>query len=222
MRIVELIKEKSQMITLQNFTAESIELRLRELKSSFFERLALVSTSNKRPQFSPVQREAKPMVCSSTFVRAYHDDLLKKVGFEIHIGEWFEITQDSINIFAAVTKDSQWIHLDTERARRNSPFRSTVAQGFLIIGMIPALRDYENSVSEADFPVRMVVNCGIEKVRFLYPVKPGSRIRARTILKKIELARKCIEVTEAITVEIEGCTKSACVADIIYRVYLQP
>jgi acyl dehydratase len=214
-KIVDLIREKTQKMSFESFSAEALELQVRELRTSLTERLALVRTSEIWTRLG-----AAPTPDANPAVRAYHESLLKKLGCVVHLGEWHEITQDAIDTFAGVTKDKQWIHVDKVRARRESPFRSTVAQGFLIVAMIPALREYESLVASADFPVRMVVNCGIDKVRFLSPVKPGSRIRARTLLKKIGLNRKFIEVTEEVTIEIAVGAKSVCVADIVYRVYL--
>lgn len=234
MKIVDLIREKTQKISSESFSAEAVELQVRELRTSFSARLALVRTSDiwgrlvstplepyRLAQTNALLASANSEVTKlSPEVHAYHENLMSQLGAEVYRGEWFEITQEAIETFAGVTQDNQWIHVDKERARRESPFRSTVAQGFFIVAMIPALRAYESLVATANFPVRMVVNCGVDRVRFLAPVKPGSRIRARTTLKKVELSRRYIEVTEEVTIEIQAGAKCACLADIVYRVYV--
>ena len=234
MKIVDLIREKTQKISAESFSTEALELQVRELRSSLSERFALARNSDIWGRFvsTPVEpyrlTETSQQLTSansevaklSPAVRAYHENLMTQLGEEVHRGEWFEISQQAIETFAGVTQDTQWIHIDGERAHRESPFRSTVAQGFFIVAMIPALREYEGLVASANFPVRMVVNCGVDRVRFLAPVKPGNRIRARATLKKVELNRKFIEITEDVTIEIEAGIKCACRADIVYRVYV--
>lgn len=133
-------------------------------------------------------------------------------------GEWLTIDQDRINEFAAVTEDHQWIHTDPERAAAESPFHGTVAHGFLTLSMIPKLTNAVNE-SQSPFPgAKMVVNLGLNKVRYPYPVKTGSEIRATKKTIEVTPVRRGLEVTEEITVEIKGCRRPACVAQTVMMV----
>jgi acyl dehydratase len=138
-------------------------------------------------------------------------------------GEWFEVTQDLINTFADATHDHQFIHVDPERAKA-SPFGGTIAHGFLTLSLlthlIGSIRPDEGA---APRPVPrmegmlMGVNYGFDKVRFVSPVKSGSKIRAKGVTKAVELKGNAINTTRTITVEIEGEDKPALVADWITR-----
>jgi acyl dehydratase len=139
-------------------------------------------------------------------------------GQEEGVGEWFEVDQDRIDQFADVTLDHQFIHVDPERAK-DGPFGTTIAHGFLTLSLLTHL---DGSVPKGD-PARfkgvvMGVNYGFEKIRFVSPVKVGSRIRARAVLASVELKEPWIQSTRTMTVEIEGEEKPAVVADWITRV----
>lgn len=134
------------------------------------------------------------------------------------VGDWLTVDQDRINEFAHVTEDHQWIHTDPARAEAESPFRGAVAHGFLTLSMIPKLT---NAVDEhhSPFPgAKMVVNLGLNKVRYPYPVKAGSDIRATKKTIDVTPVRRGLEVTEEITVEIKGCRRPACVAQTVMMV----
>src|SRR5271154_747119 len=109
------------------------------------------------------------------------DELRGLVGREIAVTEWFEITQERINQFADTTGDHQWIHVDRERAQRESPYGSTIAHGFLTLSLIPKF--LKDSIEVSD--LRMAINYGLNRVRFPSAVLPGSRIRARIVLQSI-------------------------------------
>ena len=138
-------------------------------------------------------------------------------------GEWFQVTQELINTFADATHDHQFIHVDPERAAA-SPFGGTIAHGFLTLSLLTHL---VGSIRPAeDAPARsaprlegllMGVNYGFDKVRFVSPVKSGSRVRATGVTKAVELKGSAINTTRTITVEIEGEDKPALVADWITR-----
>ena len=142
------------------------------------------------------------------------------VGNDEGVGEWFEVTQDQINQFADVTHDHQFIHVDPERAK-DTPFGTTIAHGFLTLSMLthlppaPARRPPDPAKYEG---VLMGINYGFNKVRFVSPVKVGSRIRARGVTANVELKGNMIEVTRNFTVEIEGEEKPALVADWVTRI----
>jgi len=140
------------------------------------------------------------------------------VGQEEGVGEWFTIDQARINQFADVTNDHQFIHVDPEAAKA-TPFGTTVAHGFLTLSMLTYL---DTSIPKGD-PARyagvvMGLNYGFDKVRFMNPVKVGSRVRARSVLAKVELKGPWIQTTRTMTVEIEGDPKPAMVADWLTRI----
>ena len=134
-----------------------------------------------------------------------------------HLGysDWLEITQERVNTFADATGDHQWIHVDVEKAKEG-PFGGTIAHGYLTLSLGPVLMPSILSVSG----VKMGVNYGADKVRFLSPVKVGSRIRLGAELSKLdELPGNGAQVYMTFTFEIEGSEKPACVAEIIFRYY---
>ena len=139
-------------------------------------------------------------------------DMRPLVGQEIAISDWVTITQERINQFADATGDHQWIHVDAERAK-NSPFKSTVAHGFLTLSLIPCFSEPSIKVKS----IKMGVNYGLNKVRFTNPVKVNSRVRGRFVLKAFDPIEGGAQVTMNVTVEIEGQDKPACVAESISR-----
>ena len=141
------------------------------------------------------------------------------VGNDEGTGEWFEVTQDQINQFADVTHDHQFIHVDPEAAK-NTPFGTTIAHGFLTLSMLTHLAKGASS-APAD-PARyegimMGINYGFNRVRFVSPVKVGSRIRARAVTTNVELKGNALEVSRNFTVEIDGEDKPALVAEWVTR-----
>jgi acyl dehydratase len=142
-----------------------------------------------------------------------------QIGQEIHRSDWLEISQQRIDAFAAATGDFQWIHVDPERAARESPYKATVAHGYLTLSLHPLLR----GLAEADKPlfpgIQRAINYGLDKLRFPNAVRAGSRVRARCVLLKVEEVPGGLQVSERYTVEIDGEAKPACVADAIMRAY---
>ena len=146
--------------------------------------------------------------------------LTNELGDVVFIGDWLTINQERINQFASVTDDFQWIHTDPERAQSESPFRTTIAHGFLTLSLIPKLVGAVDPQVPPYPGAKMVVNMGLNKVRYPYPVKAGVRIRASKKVINVTPVRRGLEVTEEITVEIEGCRRPACVAEtLIMLVY---
>jgi acyl dehydratase len=145
--------------------------------------------------------------------------LQSRIGQEVHVSDWFEVTQERIDAFAAATGDHQWIHTDVERAARDSPWKTTIAHGYLTLSLYPMLRGLVDA-ERAPFPgVRQMVNYGLDRVRFPNAVRSGSRVRAHCVLVKVEPVTGGLQVSEQYTVEIEGQEKPACVADAIMRAY---
>jgi acyl dehydratase len=139
------------------------------------------------------------------------------VGKEIGISDWFLITQERISAFADCTEDRQWIHLDAEKAAR-SPLEGTIAHGFMLLSLITHW-NMSNEIFSGRF--RMAVNYGLNRVRFPHPVRTGSRVRNRAVLKSIERCgfRKVLVSVEN-TIEIEGAEKPAVFAEALALIYL--
>ena len=143
------------------------------------------------------------------------DELKALVGQEVAVSDWVEISQERVNQFAEATGDHQWIHLDVERSKRESPFGGPIAHGYLTLSLLPMLM--QNSVHMSD--VRMGVNYGLNKVRFPAPVPVGSKVRSRTTVVSVEDIEGGAQVTWLVTVEREGGSKPVCVAESISRRY---
>ena len=143
----------------------------------------------------------------------------KHVGEEEGVGEWFEVDQERINGFADSTLDHQFIHVDPERAAKHSPYKVTIAHGFLTLSLVPHLGSKIPPVDPAAYQgVVMGVNYGLDKVRFPSPVKVDSRIRARRSLTSVEQkAPNALQLKQTVTIEIEGEDKPACVAESLTR-----
>jgi len=142
-------------------------------------------------------------------------DLAALVGQEVAVSDWIVVTQERINQFADATGDHQWIHVDVERAK-SGPFGAPIAHGFLTLSMIPAFFDTAMEIKQ----VRMGVNYGLNKVRFVAPVPVDSRLRARIRLLKAEpIDNQGLQMTWEVTVEREGAPKPVCVAESLARMY---
>jgi acyl dehydratase len=142
-------------------------------------------------------------------------ELKALVGQEVAVSDWVEISQERVNQFAEATGDHQWIHLDVERCKRESPFGGPIAHGYLTLSLLPMLM--QNSVRMTD--VRMGVNYGLNKVRFPAPVPVGSKVRSRTTVVSVEDIEGGAQVTWLVTIEREGSEKPVCVAESISRRY---
>lgn len=143
------------------------------------------------------------------------DDATGLVGQELGVGEWREIDQKRIDAFADVTEDHQWIHIDVERAKTESPYGTTIAHGFLTLSMIPALSKDNFRVENA----KMAINYGLNKVRFLAAVPSGGRIRARSELLGAEkVGDSMVNLMVRHTIELDGSDKPAAVAETIVRI----
>lgn len=134
------------------------------------------------------------------------------IGTEVGISQWHQITQERINQFAETTGDFQFIHLDAERAGRETPFGGTIAHGYLTLSLLSMLGAEAGTVRLEG--TRMTINYGLDKVRFLNPVRTGSRIRARFVLLSIdEKNAGQYLIKQQATVEIEGQDKPAMIAE---------
>ncbi len=143
-------------------------------------------------------------------------DLRALVGQEIGVSNWHVVTQKQIDQFAEVSGDYQWIHVDQERAARESPYGTTIAHGFLTVSLLSQLIN-EAVVIEGDYKLR--VNYGFNRLRFTGAVPSGARIRGRFALHAIKDVEGGVEITWLSTVEVEGRDKPALVAEWLGRTY---
>jgi len=142
-------------------------------------------------------------------------DLVACQGQDVAISDWLHMTQERVGRFADATSDHQWIHVDAERAR-SGPFGTTIAHGFLTLSLIPHFLEIALRVEG----LRMVVNYGLNKVRFTAPVSVGSRIRAHLHLLTVQTVdADGLQIGWKITMELEGAPKPACVAEALVRYY---
>jgi acyl dehydratase len=138
------------------------------------------------------------------------------VGQHLGSSEWMTITQEQVDLFAEATGDAQWIHVDPERAKAESPFGGPVAHGYLTLSLLPML--VPQIIDITGF--RMGVNYGLEKVRFPSPVPVGSRVRADATLDSATPIDGGVQMVVTVTVEVDGGTKPAMVATTVSRRYL--
>ena len=143
------------------------------------------------------------------------------VGQELGVSDWMTIDQQRVNDFADVTGDHQWIHVDVERAKKESPYRTPIAHGFLTLSLIPALSKDNFRLENA----KLAINYGLNKVRFPNPVRVGSKVRARMTLQSCEAieggpaGKGGLQLVTVVTIEIEGASKPACVAETVRMIY---
>ncbi|MEV5650136.1 MaoC family dehydratase [Nocardia sp. NPDC052254] len=134
------------------------------------------------------------------------------VGTELGASDWMRIDQERIDLFAEATGDHQWIHVDPEKAAQG-PFGGTIAHGFLTLSLLVPLANEATSVGG----IRMGINYGLNKVRFITPVPAGGRIRARVHLDSVGDIPGGVQAIRTVTIDLEGADKPACVAENIVR-----
>ena len=139
------------------------------------------------------------------------------VGRELAPSDWFPIAQERIEQFADVTEDRQWIHVDPERAKRESPYGSTIAHGFLTLSL---LSRFMKEAIQIRGGVRMSVNYGLNRVRFPCAVLADSKIRVHFILQSLKEAPGAVEGVFDARVEVQGSDKPCCVAEWVVRYYI--
>jgi acyl dehydratase len=140
------------------------------------------------------------------------DEFVAAQGSQLGPTDWLEVTQERVNLFADATDDHQWIHVDPERAA-NGPFGGTIAHGLLTLSLLPHFTHQLYTVDN----VPMAINYGYNKVRFITPVRVGSKLRARAEIAKVDQLDGAVQATVTVTVEIEGSDKPAAVAESIVR-----
>jgi acyl dehydratase len=138
------------------------------------------------------------------------------VGREIAVTDWFNVTQERIQQFAEATEDRQWIHVDRERAQKESPYGTTIAHGFLTLSLLSYL--WKQAI-EIRSGIRMGINYGLNRVRFPSPVRAGSKIRARVTLQSLKDLPDGTEAVFLFSIETESAQKPCCTAEWIVRYY---
>jgi acyl dehydratase len=143
------------------------------------------------------------------------DELKAKVGDHLGYSDWLEITQERVDQFADATGDHQWIHVDVERAKKESPFGGPIAHGYLTLSLLPLTLG--KIVRVEGF--KMGVNYGLNKLRFPSPVPVGANLRAGATLKDLEEIPGGVQLTYEVTFEVEGKDKPAAIAEVLLRYY---
>lgn len=151
---------------------------------------------------------------SGPYVITGAEQLRERAGSELGVSRWVEVTQDRITEFAKLTGDEQWIHVDPERAK-DGPFGTTVQHGFLTLGMSTGLL-WEICVVEG---FNVILNYGLNKVRFPAPLKTGSKFRMRVKLDEVNELNGGVETVYGLTYEVEGESKPCAVAALVFRYY---
>ena len=141
--------------------------------------------------------------------------LRARTGQEVAMSDWLTLTQERVDLFAEATGDHQWIHVDPQRAKRESPFGAPVAHGYLTLSLLAKFLVDSFLLKEA----RMGVNYGVNRVRFASPVRVGDRIRGRFTLAGVDDIQGGVQILWQAQVEIEGQAKPACIAELISRRY---
>ena len=143
------------------------------------------------------------------------EELKSAIGEHLGFSPWMEISQERVNQFAEATGDHQWIHIDVERAKKESPFGGPIAHGYLTLSLGPVLMP--QVVLTTGF--KMGVNYGCNKVRFMSPVPVGANVRLGVKLLQVDDIAGGVQQTFEFTFEVEGAAKPSCVAEVIFRSY---
>lgn len=134
---------------------------------------------------------------------------------ELGLSDWAEIKQEDINTFARVTDDEQWIHIDVERSKKESPYKTTIAHGFMILGLASKFCYETFHLADA----KMGVNYGLDKVRFMSPTPSGAKVRGRVSLMSVDMMEGGAKYKMKIVFELQGQEKPACVAEFLAMAY---
>tara|TARA_B100000902_G_scaffold41717_1_gene49303 strand:- start:2999 stop:3454 length:456 start_codon:yes stop_codon:yes gene_type:complete len=143
------------------------------------------------------------------------EEVKSLIGKELGVSNWHQITQSQISKFGKVTGDEQWIHTAPVRAKLLSPFKSTIAHGFLILSLLPKFLDETYAIKSA----KIGVNYGLNRVRFTAPVPVKSSVRGKVVLKDFKEIKNGAKLTVEVTVELKDNDKPACVAEQVFLVY---
>jgi acyl dehydratase len=223
MNVIEFIREKTENIQQNNaeFIAK-LEPKFRNLSHLINNTITNTLNNPWISRFNLFEDDSEDEEQNSVISLAAENTyrrLKENLGQETFLGDWLTVNQECINQFANITGDNQWIHTDPERAKTESPFKSTIAHGFLTLALIPTLTETVDPDNNPYPEAKMVVNYGLNKVRFPFPVKAGSRVRARKKLVSVTPIKNSIEVVNEVSIEVEDRTRPACVAETVLRLY---
>ncbi|MGL6260113.1 MaoC family dehydratase [Vibrio sp. WXL210] len=230
MKVVDIFKHRSEAVSkyqeeLLRKVSPSVleywhEIRSKANNRALFTRLRdLSEPAVNEPSIEPVEKPAAPTFEIKPEAQALYTELQTKLGEVIHTGDWITVDQERINNFGAVTEDQQWIHTDPERAADESPFKTTIAHGFLTLALLPRLTDSVDPGNNLFPTAKMVVNIGLNSVRFPYPVKSGNRVRAESTLTKVTPIKKGLEIEREIKVQIEGVRRPGAVVTSVIQLH---
>lgn len=227
MNVLEIIKEKKERIVERKVELNDLVFpQLRDYWNDFWEnaknnhwvKWGMESVVKESPIDDPASLEPLDLeVCDNPNAEALRQTMVASIGQVSYVGEWMMVDQDKINGFADVTEDKQWIHTDVERAQAESTFKSTIAHGLLTLSLLPKLTGVVESSLDTYPGCRMIVNLGLNKVRFPAPLKSGNRVRAIKKVINVDVVKRGIMVEEEVIVEVENSARPACVANPIYR-----
>ncbi|GAL11839.1 acyl dehydratase [Vibrio astriarenae] len=228
MKVVDIFKHRSEAVSkYQEELMQKVSPSVREYwqgirhkanNRAFFTWLKEVNEQVvNEPSIEPIEKRTEQVQTESVEVKPaapaiemkpeaeqlYHE-LQAQLGEVMHTGDWIMVDQQRINQFGVVTEDEQWIHTDPERAEQESPFKTTIAHGFLTLALLPRLTDSVDPENNLFPTAKMVVNIGLNSVRFPYPVKSGNQVRAVSTLTKVTPIKKGLEIEREIKVQIEG------------------
>lgn len=223
MNVYEFIREKTEGFQ-ENATEfkAKLEPRFRHFSNTLNDKITNTLNNPWITNLNPFDKKVVVLseaVIQNKVIEKVYKELHAQRGQEIYVGEWETIDQNCINQFAEITGDTQWIHTDPERAQKESPFKTTIVHGFLTLSLIPKLTNTISSSKNLFPEARMVVNYGLNQVRFPYPVKSGSRVRARTRMVDVQLKNNSIELINEVSIEVEDRKRFACVAETVFRLY---
>lgn len=223
MSVLEFIREKTGNIQQNNaeFIAK-LEPRFRNLSELINDKIANTLNNPWISRFNPFEDD-EPYDGTDTVIALAAESTYKylksKLGEETFQGNWQTVDQNCIDKFAEITGDDQWIHTDPKRAKTESPFKSTIAHGFLTLALIPTLTETVDPDNNPYPDAKMVVNYGLNQVRFPSPVKAGSRVRAKIRLVGLRPMKRSIEVVNEVSIEVEDGKRLVCVAETVLRLY---
>lgn len=230
MNVVDFFKQKRDVLSLHPFELKDflspslrdywLELRNKANNSQ----IGLLIKDHKLASNDDIAVPAEPVAQPAPIVmkpeaEKLFNELNDTLGEVIHVGQWLTVDQNRINSFADVTEDHQWIHTDPERAAEESPFKTTIAHGFLTLSLLSVLTDSVDPDNQKFPTAKMTVNVGLNQVRFPYPVKAGNRVRASTKIQSVTPIKRGLEIVQELTVEIEGVRRPGCVAESVIRLH---
>lgn len=227
MNVLEIIKEKKEKIVERKVELNDLVFpQLRDYWNDFWQnaknnhwiKWGMESVAGQADlEVDPGADGMGAFECDHPSAEALRLSLVAKIGQVSYVGEWMVVDQSKIDGFAQVTEDNQWIHTDVARAEAESTFKSTIAHGLLTLSLLPKLTGVVDSESSTYPDCRMVINLGLNKVRFPAPLKSGNRVRAIKKVVAVDVVKRGIMVEEEVIVEVEHSARPACVANPIYR-----